>query len=359
MTNHRISLSDSQINEFDPCGYGISYFEPLQAPDNETNLLIIIICYKAVNLTIDCLASLAPQVKSMDGIRVAVCENGTGKTASEQLRRIIKQNNWDSWCDLTVISPNRGFSGGNNIVLRQALKWPKCPNNFLLLNTDTIVLPGALAELMNASELNPRAGIISSGLEWPDKTPRVNCFNHFHPLNEFIRTANTGVITKLLKKFYVPQPLNKKPKICDWTCFACAMIRKEVIHRVGMLDDGYFLYFDDSDYCRRVWESGWQILNWPASRVVHLEGKSNPLPTLQGQHKRLPWYHYASRARYYTKFYGKKGLFLANICWYLGWIIASIKRLFFSTALSSCEHEAIDIWTNWKSPMRLPSKGQE
>ncbi len=143
--------------------------------------------------------------------------------------------------------------------------------------------------------------------------------------------------------------------LCDWTCFACVWIREEVIDQVGILDDGYFLYFDDTDYCRRTWNAGWQVLNWPASRVIHLEGQSNPWQELHRRQKRQPWYHYASRSRYYAKFYGKSGLLAANIYWYLGWMIAWLRYLLSGRQVKTCEHEIRDIWINWRNPMSLPS----
>lgn len=359
MSDKTLSLTEKQIKRLDPCGYGIEYFEPLQVPKEQIELLIVVVCFRAVELTINCLRSLASEIEFMPGIRVAVCENGTNKNAAKRLRQTIQERNWSAWCDLTVISPNRGFSGGNNIVLRQALHWPTPPRHFLLLNADTIVLPGAISELIKGQKLNPNAGIISPRLVGYDVQPRHNCFIHFHPLSELIRSANTGVITRFFKGFNIPMPINHQPMLFNWTSFACALIRREVVDQIGVLDDGYFLYFDDADYCRRAWNAGWQVLNWPASRVVHLEGQSNPLPKLQRLRKRKPWYYYASRSRYYAKFYGRSGLFAANVCWYIGWGIAWLRHFIFGSTLPICEFEKRDIWTNWQNPMRMPSQGQD
>ena len=102
-------------------------------------LLVAIMSYRVTDLTIDCLRSLSRQIERVPGTKVAVCENGTGGDAAERLRQAIEENGWDSWVDLTVVYPNRGFTGGNNAVIRPALESDDPPEYVLLLNADTIV----------------------------------------------------------------------------------------------------------------------------------------------------------------------------------------------------------------------------
>src|SRR5215471_2524805 len=107
-------------------------------------LLVVVLCYRVPDLTIDCLRSLSKQVPQSVGTKVAVCENGTGGDAPLRLRSTIDAEGWNSWCDLTVVYPNRGFCGGNNLIIRPALESDDPPEYVLLLNADTIVLDGAL-----------------------------------------------------------------------------------------------------------------------------------------------------------------------------------------------------------------------
>ena len=84
-------------------------------------LLIVVVSYRVTDLTIECLRALSGQIRRIPGTKVALCENGTGQDAVNQLKHAIEENNWRSWVDLTVIYPNRGFTGGNNAVIRPAL----------------------------------------------------------------------------------------------------------------------------------------------------------------------------------------------------------------------------------------------
>src|SRR6516165_10079082 len=119
-------------------------------------LLIVIVSYRITDLTIDCLRSLSAEIGRVQGTRVAVCENGTGGDAADRLRCAIEENGWGSWVDLAVIYPNRGFTGGNNAVIRPALESDDPPEYILLLNADTIVLEHAFDSLVAFMDAHPK-----------------------------------------------------------------------------------------------------------------------------------------------------------------------------------------------------------
>ena len=98
--------------------------------------------------------------------------------------------------------------------------------------------------------------------------------------------------------------------------------------------------------------AGWAVLHWPAARVVHLRGRSNPVKSLTSQRKRRPAYWYASRARYYAKFYGRWGLWGANLLWTAGRSISLARELFGRKRPHTCAREWLDIWTNCWDPLR-------
>ncbi|GMV96859.1 MAG: hypothetical protein AMXMBFR83_12190 [Phycisphaerae bacterium] len=325
------------------------------APAAGSSLVIVIVCYKAADLTVACLGSLAPEVARIPGAKVVVCENGTGPESVETLREAIDANGWSAWVELKAISPNRGFSGGNNAVLGELLAADERPEFVLLLNADTIVRPGALAELLSAARDHPRAGIVGPRLEWPDGQPQQSCFNDCTPASEFFIAARTGALSRLFGARPWALPVSDEPVEVEWTTFACALIRGQVLAEVGLLDEGFFLYFDDPDYCRRARAAGWKVLHWPAARVVHLRGQSNPVKSLTARLQRRPAYWYASRARYYAKYYGRVGLWTANLLWTLGRTISKARELAgLKRERHVCEREWLDIWTHCADPLKMP-----
>lgn len=320
-------------------------------------LLIVIVCYRAADLAIDCLRSLAPDVSRLPGVRVALCENGTGPDSVAALRDAIQREGWSEWVELTEITPNRGFSGGNNAILRPWLARPAdfVPEYVLLLNADTLVHPGAIEMLLRTADGHRYAGIISPRLEWPDGTPQESCFRDFRPLDELIAAARTAVVSRIFGRDGVALPVSAEPCEVEWTSFACALIRREVLQAVGVLDDGFYLYFDDPDFCLRARRAGWRVLYWPAARVVHLRGRSNPVKSLQAERKRRPAYWYESRARYYAKHYGWLGLLRANLFWHLGRSLSWLRERL-GKPPHTCENEWRDIWINWRHPRNPPSR---
>ncbi len=308
-------------------------------------LAIVIINYRTPNLAIDCLESLKDQLE-VGKDRVILVDNNSGDGSVEQLSSAITDRHWSDWVTLIPSPVNGGFSAGNNIGIKAVEA-----DVYLLLNSDTLVRPGAIAHLLQALAQHPDAGIMSPRLEWPDGTPQISCFRYRSPISELIGAAGTGPVTKLFQAYDVPIPVSDIPIYPEWVSFACVLIRRAVIEQIGLMDEGYFMYCDDIDYCRRARAGGWQILHWPNARVVHLRGGSGSVKSDLAQRKRPQAYLYASRSRYFAKFYGLSGLWAANILWLLGRSIAWVRETVGHKQPHTCEREAQDIWLNWRSPL--------
>ncbi|WP_228041687.1 glycosyltransferase family 2 protein [Planktothrix mougeotii] len=314
---------------------------------NRIRWAIVIINYRTPHLVINCLKSLENQVE-IGYDQVIIVDNASGDNSVELLQQTITENQWFSWVQLLPSPVNGGFSAGNNLGIK-AIE----AEAYLLLNSDTIVRPGALSSLLHAWKTHPEAGLISPRLEWPDSTPQISCFRYHSPLSQLIDAAATGMITKLFQQYDVPMEVSNTPYQPQWTSFACVLIRREVIEQIGFMDEGYFMYFDDVDYCRRVNQAGWQILHWPEARVVHLRGGSGSVKLDMAARRRPRSYLYASRSRYFAKFYGITGLWLANLLWLVGRSLSWIRELVGNKQPHTCEFQAQDIWMNCLTPLNL------
>jgi GT2 family glycosyltransferase len=264
-------------------------------------LLIVIINYNGLNLTIDCLNSLEPEVKSVPNTHIALCDNGSEPAEADELERLITNRGWDKFVNFTRLSPNQGFTGGNNAVIRAALAGNDPPDFVLLLNNDTIVRPGAIGALLSFMKSRPDVGIAGSRLEDPDGTPQVSAFRFLSAISEFDRGLRLGVVSRLLSRFLVWQPVPESPVRTDWVAGASMIIRRAVLDDIGLLDEGYFTYFDDIDYCFVARGRGWPTWYVPQSRIVHLVGKTTGVTDLSIARKRKPAYYFSARRRYLTK----------------------------------------------------------
>ena len=128
------------------------------------------------------------------------------------------------------------------------------------------------------------------------------------------------------------------------------MVRREVIETIGLLDEGYFLYFEDSDYCRAARAAGYRIQCFPSARVVHLRGGASAAKPQPEERKRAPRYLYASRTRYFRKGYGTLGLWAANALWCVGRGLSLSRELAGRKLPHTPEKAWLDNWTDAFKP---------
>ena len=265
-------------------------------------LLVVIVNYRVAKLTIDCLHSVAAEIGHVPDVCVAVCENGTGDDSADRIRRAIDDNKWGTWCTLTEVSPNLGFTGGNNVILRPAMQAANPPEYFLLLNADTIVRPNALKTLVNFMDEHPKVGIAGCRLEEADGTPQCSAFRFQSPASEFEAGLRLGLVTRWLEKWIVAPPVQDHTLETDWVSGACMIIRREVFRDTGLLDEAFYTYFDDCDFCFNARRRGWSTWYVPAGHVVHLKGQSTGI--IKKNTRRFPPYYFEARRRFFLKNFG-------------------------------------------------------
>lgn len=290
--------------------------------NNPTSLLVVILNYRTASLTIDCLRSLVSEVRSLSSTRVVVADNASGDGSVEQIAAVIEAEDWGDWASLMPLERNGGYAFGNNAVIRVALQSSNPPPYFLLLNPDTIVRPGALQVLVDFMDEHPGVGIAGSRLEDPDGTPQRSAFCFHSVLSELDFGLNTGLVSKLLSKWVVAPPVSEETHQTDWVAGASMIVRCEVFESVGLLDEKYFMYFEEVDFCLRANKSGWLCWYVPQSRVVHLVGQSSGVTDTKRPPKRLPEYWFDSRRRYFIKNHGWLYAALADAIWVFGFVLS-------------------------------------
>lgn len=287
---------------------------------------ISIVNYRTADLTIDSLRSLESEVRSIPGAKVIVADNCSGDGSAARIALAIEQNGWTSWASVRPLPRNGGYAYGNNVCIREFLSAPDGPEYCLLLNPDTLVRPGAVKILLEFMDAHPEAGIVGSRLEDPDGTPQGSAFRFHSILGEFDGRLRLGLLTRALKPFVMAPGISDVPTRTDWVAGASMLIRRAVFEQIGLLDEGYFLYFEEVDFCLRAFRAGWSCWYMPQSRVVHLVGQSTGVTNPKSRYNRLPQYWFDSRRRYFLKNYGPVYALAVDCVWFFGHLLWEIRR---------------------------------
>jgi len=289
-------------------------------------LLVAVLNWRTPALTIECLRSLEREIAGLPGARVIVTDNASNDESLQRIGEAIRGNGWSSWAELMALPKNGGFSYGNNAAIRAGLSRNPPVDGVLLLNPDTVVRPGAIRSLLEFMETHPRVGLVGSRLEDPDGTPQRSAFRFHSLLGDFEGAVRFGPISKLLGRWVIAPPPSDEACPADWVAGASLLIRREVFETIGLLDEGYFLYYEEVDFCLRARRAGWPCWYEPSSRVVHLVGQATGL-TNKAHRKRRPPYWFNSRRRYYVKNHGRAYAALADLLWWIGLATGQVRRI--------------------------------
>ena len=289
-----------------------------------SSLHVVIVNYRTGGLAVDCLRSLAPMVGDLQGGRVVVVDNDSGDDSVEVIRSAIVDGGWSSWAELHTLPRNGGFAYGNNAAIARVRALDPAFGAILLLNPDTVAAPGLFAHLAGWLKANPRVGIVGAAIE--NETGVAQCSAHRQPspLTELDSAAQLGPLSRWLAgSAPLPGVPSSAAHECDWVSGACMAVRREVLDAIGPMDEGFFLYFEEVDFCLRARHAGWRCWFVPAARVRHFEGAATGIRVAR---RRRPGYWYGSRRRFFVKAYGTAGLLAADLMWALGRLSLVIRR---------------------------------
>ncbi len=290
------------------------------------HLEIVVLNYRTPELTIDSLHSLVDEIKTLAETHVTVVDNASGDGSVEKIQGAIAVNNWGSWATFMPLEKNGGYASGNNAAIRPVLASPNPPTYILLLNPDTIVRPNAIHALVDFMNANPAVGIAGSRLEDPDGTPQRSAFRFPSVWSELNEGLRLGFVSSLLSRWVVAPPVSEVNCQTDWVAGASMIVRREVFESAGLMDEKYFLYFEELDFCLAANRAGWPCWYVSASRVVHFVGQSSGVTDTKRQPKRRPTYWFDSRRRFFVKNYGWAYAILTEIAWALSFAVWRLRR---------------------------------
>jgi hypothetical protein len=257
---------------------------------------IIILNWNGLEDTIECLESL--KKITYPNYEVIVVDNGSTGNDTQ----VIKEKFGD-YIYLIQNDKNYGYTGGNNIGIRYALANYQ-PDYFLILNNDTVVAPDFLTELVRVSETDADIGIAG---------PKIY-YHHFPG-----RIQSVGALVNMQKGRASLIGCNEidtgqydTEQDVDYVEGCCLLVKRELIHKVGLLDESYFCYWDEADYCIRAKKAGYKIVYAPMAKVWHKGGISGKISTLR-------CYYMARNNFKFVRRHGTRWQYCSFLIWFFGY----------------------------------------
>ncbi|AZV80914.1 glycosyltransferase family 2 protein (plasmid) [Parasedimentitalea marina] len=287
-------------------------------------ILTIILNYRTPELTLRATEAALREMQDLLG-EVVIVDNCSGDGSFETLTHAAQTRGWLDGARLRVIqSPrNGGFGAGMNFGMAAGLSDGSQPDYYYLLNSDAFPEPQAIQHLRDFLTNTPKAGMVGSYVRGVDGTPHATAFRFPSIAGEFESAARTGVISRLLKASIVALPIPTSELQVDWTAGASLMIRRQMIESIGNFDETFFLYFEETDLCRRAARAGWHTHYLPVSEVQHVGSAS----TGMNDWARVPSYWLDSRQHYFCKNHGRLYAAAATLALWAGGMIWQLRRL--------------------------------
>jgi GT2 family glycosyltransferase len=226
--------------------------------DPAPDVSVVIVTWNSLGVTSDCLRSLREHIRGVS-YEVLLIDNGTTKddTPAAIPARF-------PWVRFIANPDNRGFTKANNQGIREARG-----RYVLLLNSDTVQTEDAVTKAVAYADAHPEVGVL--GITHRNNDAERSFQPSFHP---FPRPWSEAL--SLFRGSSPSSPPEVKEQDADWVCGSFFLIRRATLERVGLLDERYFAYNEDIDWCLQAKRAGWKVRFWPGAEMIHLGSVAAP-----------------------------------------------------------------------------------
>ncbi|MBK8025678.1 MAG: glycosyltransferase family 2 protein [Chloroflexi bacterium] len=252
-------------------------------------LSILIVSWNVVDPLDACLKSLQPAI-DREKVELIVVDSASSDETVQHLRQHFP------WVRVFPQSENVGFTRGNNLALREARG-----DVLMLLNPDTEVLGDALQQMLDFLKTHPQTGIVGPHTLNSDGTTQSTRRRFPTLLTSLFESTWLQSLApqSVLDRYYVRDGSDDATLDVDWVQGSALMARRQVYEQIGPLDEGYIMFSEELDWCRRARDAGWQVAYLGSAKIVHHGGKSTDQVVAQRH-----IYFQQSKLRYFRKYHG-------------------------------------------------------
>lgn len=290
-----------------------------------STVLTVILNWRTAEMTLRAVEAALAAMEGLEGA-ITVVDNASGDGSEEHLRAAVAERGWGARVRVLQAGRNGGFGAGNNVGIRAGLPGGARPDYIYILNSDAFPEPDAIRLLADHLDQNPDVGLAGGYVEGIDGTPHQTLFRFPSIASELEGAARTGPITRLFKHHVVPLPIPTAPVTrVDWSAGCSLMMRDAMLQRIGLFDETFFLYFEETELCLRAARAGWPTDYIRASKVAHIGSESTGMQ----RWTRTPPYWFDSRQYYFFKAGGIWHARFATLAHLTGGAIWRLRRFLF------------------------------
>lgn len=265
-------------------------------------LLTVLLNWRSAEMT---LRAAESALLALDGIAGAlvIVDNDSGDGSFESLAAEVQRRGWDKGAQKVRVlqsGHNGGFGAGNNFGIRAGMPDGSRPEFVYILNSDAFPDRAAIGALLTHLQAHPATGFAGSFIYGDDGAPHRTAFRFPSIASEFESQIRFGPVSRMLNRWIVAQPIPQATCRVDWLAGASLMMRMAVLDQIGLFDEQFFLYFEETDLCRRAALADWPTDYVVQSRVMHIGSAS----TGMREWSRIPSFWLDSRLHYFVKNHG-------------------------------------------------------
>lgn len=288
-------------------------------------LSVIIVNYNAGEFLKACVESIYKETKDLP-FDIWVVDNNSFDNSIRAIKNCFP--------DVHVIENTRnvGFAKANNIAISKTNA-----DYILMLNPDTLIKENAIGKTVKFMEENPKIGIAGCKVLNEDGTLQLACRRSIPtPKIAFWRLTGLSFLfpkSRAMARYNLTYLNPNKPNKVDAVSGAFLMIRKKVIDEIGVLDENFFMYGEELDWCLRATKAGWLVMYYPNAKIIHYKGRCSKFNT-----RKATLEFYRAMYLFHKKHFAKRHSTIINYIIYTGIILkaaASWKSLLFFTKVGS------------------------
>ncbi len=266
-------------------------------------LLTVILNWRSADMTLQAAEAALVALQGIQGA-LTIVDNDSGDGSFDAMSQAVKDRGWDVGPQQVRVMQsgrNGGFGAGNNVGIRAGLPDGSKPDFVYILNSDAFPKPDAIRALLDHLKMQPKTGFAGSHLYGEDGAAHRTAFRFPSIAGEVEAAARFGPITRLLQNSVIAAPIPDHTGVADWLAGASLMMRQSVLDEIGLFDERFFLYFEETDLSLRAARAGYPSDFVMESHVVHIGGASTGMKEWQ----RIPQFWLDSRWYYFAKNHGR------------------------------------------------------